>query len=527
MVCLLLGSWLSNAQTIELALAQANEYYAENNYSSAHEGYLQVLQIAEEEGKSAIMVQASMSIAKCHYYMYDHMAAFKWTYHALELIKTNKLDSLLADTYYFLGALYIEDENIDSAEKYSSSAIQLMTKENNYAGLSKTYSTLAELYMNTTRNQNKIEQMIANAEHFGYLSKDKNVMAFAASKSYNYNFFLKKNYSEALNHINRAETLYLESNNREAILNTYRGKAECLIMLGDTTARWYMLRWFEFKDSVLQAEKSEHIAKFETLYQTEKKEQQNKILSTQNQVNLLKIESKNRAIILIVFATILLVLIALLVIVRINLKRKKQELELLQNLQQDRERIARDLHDNIGGKLSFIVYSLDGFEEDDKSKRAQLTESVNQTVRSVIGSLRETIWAISDANITAWDFSDKLKIFSKNIFRHSQTQVIFSENIVVKRELNALLGLNLYRISQEILNNAFKYAEATEVKIQIDCTAESLSIFISDNGKGFDTTLNKQESYGLQNIKKRAHEFGITLQLESKIDSGTKYVLIV
>ena len=214
-------------------------------------------------------------------------------------------------------------------------------------------------------------------------------------------------------------------------------------------------------------------------------------------------------------------------IVRINLKRKKQELELLQNLQQDRERIARDLHDNIGGKLSFIVYSLDGFEEDDKSKRAQLTESVNQTVRSVIGSLRETIWAISDANITAWDFSDKLKIFSKNIFRHSQTQLIFSENIVVKRELNALLGLNLYRISQEILNNAFKYAEATEVKIQIYCTAESLSIFFSDNGKGFDTTLNKQESYGLQNIKKRAHEFGITLQLESKIDSGTKYVLIV
>lgn len=515
-----LGALATYAQTAETILLQANEFYEQNNYPLAQEKYLQALKQAESENNPAVMARSSLSLARCHYFLYDHTAVFKWSYNAMHTIQQHHLDSLLSQTYYFLGALYIEAEKVDSAEKYSFKAIELLLKEKKYARLSQTYSTLAELHLNTSKDISKIESMIANAEKYAELSQDKGMMAFAASKRYNYCFFLKKDYEEALIHINRAEKLYNEAGSREAILNAYRGKAECLIMLRDTSARTYMLQWFAFKDSVLQAEKSANVAKYETLYETEKKEQENKLLQQENELNRL-------LLLVIAFVFLLLIALGLWLFNRNNLKKKQHELLMLQNIQHDKERIARDLHDNVGGQLSYIIYSLDGINDEDKEKRSDVTDSINQSVRSVINSLRETIWAISDANVNVQDFSDKLKLFARTLFKHSNTQINFTENIKTKRELNALLGLNLYRICQEILNNAFKYANATEVKIDVQCEEEKLLIAISDNGIGFDTTQQYKEQYGLQNIKKRAAEFGISLTLETEISKGAKYVLWV
>ncbi len=220
----------------------------------------------------------------------------------------------------------------------------------------------------------------------------------------------------------KEEELYLETENREAILNAYRAKAECLIMLRDTSARTYMLQWFEFKDSVLQAEKSANVAKYEVLYETEKKEQENKLLQQENELN--------RLILLIIgVVVLLLIVLGLWLFNRNNLKKKQHELLMLQKLQNDKERIARDLHDNVGGQLSFIIHSLDGINDEEKEKRIDLTESINQSVRSVINSLRETIWAISDANINVQDFSDKLKLFARTLFKHSNTEIYINESI--------------------------------------------------------------------------------------------------
>lgn len=520
MSVVLLGRINTFSQTPETTILKAKELYEQNNYAPAQEKYLQALKQAEVENNHTAIARTSLSLARCHYFLYDHTAAYKWSYNALHIIQKNHLDSLLSQACYFLGVLYIEDEKVDSAEKYSFKAIELFLKEKDYARLSQTYSTLAELHLNSSKDDSKIEKMIANAEKYADITHNNAMLAFASSKRYNYTFFLKKNYEEALSHISKTEKLYRETNNREAILNTFRGKAECLIMLRDTSARTYMLKWFSFKDSVLQAEKALNIAKHETLYETEKKERENKLLQQENELNRLLL-----LVIGVVF--LLLIVLGLWLYNRNNLKKKQHELMMLQKLQNDKERIARDLHDNVGGQLSYIIYSLDGINDEGEEKRAEITSSINQSVRSVINSLRETIWAISDANIDVQDFSDKLKLFARTLFKHSGTHINFTENIKTKRELNALLGLNLYRICQEILNNAFKYATANEMKIDVFCEEEKLQITIRDNGVGFDITQKDKEQYGLQNIKKRAIEFGISLTLETEINKGTRYVLWV
>jgi signal transduction histidine kinase len=503
-----------------MILYEAQQLYEANLYDAAQEKCLVALKQAEKENNPAIKALASFWLARCYYFLNDRTNSFKWSYNALDVIESHDLDSLLSRTFYFLGALYIEAEKVDSAEKYSLKAIELLLKEKNFSRLSQTYSTLSELHMSTSKDIAKIESMISNAEKYAEQSQNKGMMAFAASKHYNYAFFLKKDYHEALRYINKAEKLYLETGNREAILNAYRGKAECLIMLRDTSARTYMLQWIAFKDSVLQAEKALNIAKYETLYDTEKKEQEDKMLQQEIELNRLMM-----MVIGVVF--LLLIALGLWLYNSNNLKKKQHELLLLQKSQNDKERIARDLHDNVGGQLSYIIYSLDGIKDDDKERRSGVTDSINQSVRSIISSLRETIWAISNANIDVQDFSDKLKLFARTLFKHGNTQINYSENIKTKRKLNALLGLNVYRICQEILNNGFKYANSTEVIIDLQCEEDKLLIVISDNGVGFDITQQSKEQYGLQNIKKRADEFGISLKLETEINKGTKYVLWV
>lgn len=516
----LLGTVRIYSQSVENIFEQATQLFDQNNYSSAQEYYFKALRQAEVEHKPDISALASISLARNYYYLYDHKAAFKWSYNALRIIQQYRLDSLLSKAHYFLGVLYIEARKVDSAEKYANKAIGQMKLTKDYTHLSQTYSTLAQLYILTSKNTSQIEKMIDNAEKYASLAHNNSMMAFALSKRYNYYFYLKKDYKEALKYLDKEEKLYLESGDREAILNAFRAKAECLIMLRDTAARQYMLQWFAFKDSILQKEKSANVAKYETLYETQKKEEQNKLLKQQNEFKQL--------ILVVTIAIFLLILVIILWLFnRNNFRKKQKELLLLQNQQYEKERIARDLHDNVGGQLSYIVYSLDGIHEEDKKKRMEVTDSINLSVRNVIGSLRETIWAISDKSITAQDFSDKLKVFARTIFKHSETQLHFIENIQNNKELNALAGLNLYRICQEILNNAFKHAQATEIAIEVNEKNEKLLIIVKDNGIGFDATQPLNERYGLQNIKKRSSEFGITLNLETGVNQGTTYYLKV
>ncbi|WP_176954338.1 tetratricopeptide repeat-containing sensor histidine kinase [Niabella drilacis] len=281
------------------------------------------------------------------------------------------------------------------------------------------------------------------------------------------------------------------------------------------------------KDTLFEKANSEAIANMRVQYETEKKESENKLLKNENALKEARISNKNRTIYILVASALLVAALMFGWVMRIRLRRREGELKAIADLQKEKERIARDLHDNVGGQLSYIIYALDGFNEESREKRAEITGNIHLSVRNVISSLRETIWAIRDTNISLPDFSDKLKLYARNLFVRNNVKIAFNENIRSEKELNALLGLNLYRICQEILTNAFKYSRATEIKVNVQSDTDTLLIEIGDNGIGFDARQQRAESYGLQNIQKRAQEFGIALVLETAGGRGTCYRLIV
>lgn len=297
-------------------------------------------------------------------------------------------------------------------------------------------------------------------------------------------------------------------------------------LTGHPETNTYITKYILLKDSVFGAESAAKIAQYQTLYETDKKITENKLLQQKNELSKSEIEAKNKTIIGLLIGVLLIVITIFWRVSVINLKKKNRELEAAQAIQKEKERISRDLHDNVGGQLSYVLYSLDGINEKDTKKRSELTTNINESIRNVISSLRETIWAINDESVNLNDFSDKLKVYVRSIFKNTETKIVFNEQITNNIQLNSLVGLNLYRICQEIINNAFKHAKASELKVDIIAN-DKTTVIISDNGVGFDLEKQTDDGFGLSNIKSRAQETGIKLDLKTELNKGVVYTLVV
>lgn len=206
---------------------------------------------------------------------------------------------------------------------------------------------------------------------------------------------------------------------------------------------------------------------------------------------------------------------------RLRYQKQLRAIEVQKKLQDERERISRDLHDNVGTQLSLISNNIDWVtrplkELSDKEKNMQL-EYISNTSRDVIATLRETIWAINKSSIGLEEFSDKLKAhIQKQIALISEVKFFCHEKINHAVELSPSETLNLFRICQEAVANSLKYAECTELNVTLETYSENkFMIQVSDNGKGFTNENHGEEHYGITNMQFRAREMGTELRVNS------------
>ena len=232
------------------------------------------------------------------------------------------------------------------------------------------------------------------------------------------------------------------------------------------------------------------------------------------------------------FLTLMILFFAIIIvlIVRQYLKRKYQKklrvLQLQNEIQYERERISRDLHDNIGAQLSFISSSIDWVidknKEMDKEEELKQMKAINTTTKNVMMNLRETIWALHKDKITLQEFSDKLKVYIQNILQlQPQLQFRAEEKIDKNFILTPAEMLNIFRICQECVNNVLKHANASLLKLVIYSGENSFHICIENNGNGFDTSTIPDGHYGLKNMRHRAMEVNAKLLIKSEKGKGT------
>jgi signal transduction histidine kinase len=280
------------------------------------------------------------------------------------------------------------------------------------------------------------------------------------------------------------------------------------------------------RDSVFKTETATKIADYKVLYETEKKESQNKLLQQEISLKQSKIDARNKTIIGLLIGVALIILLIVWRLNVIKLKKKLIEIENEKKFQQDRERISRDLHDNVGGQLSYVMFSLEGNEELTQEKRMDKNHQLANALRDVTGNLRETIWTLNKEELSLQDIADKLKLYARNMFAYSSTKLKFNESIEDDKPLNPVFALTIFRICQEIINNVFKHAQATELTITI-VKNENIQITIADNGIGFASNSSDGNSFGLSNLQTRAVEINAKLEITSEINKGTRITFVV
>ncbi len=205
-------------------------------------------------------------------------------------------------------------------------------------------------------------------------------------------------------------------------------------------------------------------------------------------------------------------------------QKKVKQLEMNEKINKERIRISRDLHDNVGSQLTYIINKLDIMEfQAAKSKQQKIEQnasSLSSFTRKTISQLRETIWAIHKSDRTLKDFINKVSQYIKEQLQESRTQWKIENHIEKEISFSPTITLHLFRIIQEATQNMIKYADASQFNIDFNMINNQLIIKIDDNGKGFDINTIKN-GYGLNNMKARLDEIQGTINIESQINKGT------
>jgi signal transduction histidine kinase len=203
---------------------------------------------------------------------------------------------------------------------------------------------------------------------------------------------------------------------------------------------------------------------------------------------------------------------------RQRLIRKNQELSILRQVQEERERISRDLHDHVGAQITYMITKLDHlqFKVPQAQELPHRLEVISSQARSTMQLLRETIWAIRKEQVSLLEFTQKLKEYLSQMFTgiDHMTYELQSQEPLPERTLKPIKALNTFRIIQEAVTNSTKYSGGTWVKIQILENLGELMVEIADNGCGFSEVNDDPTGFhnGLENMRFRAEEMGGRLE---------------
>lgn len=192
-------------------------------------------------------------------------------------------------------------------------------------------------------------------------------------------------------------------------------------------------------------------------------------------------------------------------------------------VKEERLRISRELHDNIGARLTYIISSLE--METHKTQKTELNK-INDFARETMGQLRETIWAVGNNEITLSELFKRYQDYVDQISNFCTEHITIKGSITHDFPLTPLQTINYYRAFQESLNNATKYAESNQINITLTELENKVEIIIEDNGKGFDQ--NKiPKSGGVLGMQRRIEEANGEFKIQSILNKGTKITMTI
>lgn len=484
----------------EVGIAVANNHLAEiyqlkRDFILAKD-HLQIAMRALNKQKSHFAyIDSAHSLANIYGMAGDYSSAMKLDEEGIRIADSINSPKLKSPFYDNKANCFLYSNQLDSAQFYFNKCLEIDRMTQNPKQIADTYSNLGQLAA-FRKDFPKAEQ---------HLKKSIEILQQIDSKPN-----LLKSY--------------------EILSETYRDAGKPLLALDARNT------YLDIYQKLMNEKKEAALAEYKVVYETEKKE---KIIA-QNKVELLlrqrEVKQRTHLLFGISLFTFFIAITGWLIYRQQKLKNRQQQqehelktaiahIETQNKLQQQRLAISRDLHDNIGAQLTFIISSVDNIKYAFDLKDTQLEtrlQTINNFTQATIIELRDTIWAMNNDAIAFEDLRTRIYNFIEKA-KNAKHEVAFKFEIdseLDQIKLSSVNGMNIYRTIQEAVNNAIKYASATLVAVRITSDAILINITISDNGSGFspETVANGN---GIANMQKRIAECGGSFAITSNNDGTT------
>jgi signal transduction histidine kinase len=429
-------------------------------------------------------------------------------------------DENRAFAYNRLAAIYNEWGNpkisyTDSVIKYSELCISLSQKINSISNLAFSQNELSFQYIRKKQYEKALELSIQAVKNFKEAGMNYSAMNALINQSSAY--IGLKEYGLAFQAVSDATALCHIEENRNLFLRIYFQFARINQLTGnykdayDFLSITHNLQNEFFKDRI-NMQINEQSARYDLLIK-EQKIREEKQKSEYYQ--------KQKAFLII---TVIVLCIAFIVgFFYLRLKRKeylKQKLleAVVETEENERKRIARDLHDGLGPVLSAINHYFQAYIDAKNADKEAIQTRLQQVISGAIDEVSRISHNISPHVLEKHGLNTALNNFIAPLTNSGRIKVNFTYGFSERFEQNK--ELSVYRCITELFNNTMKHAGATEITLDIINREKVIFLYYSDNGKGFDVNLAKTEGMGLYNIKNRVETFGGKLVLESSADKG-------
>jgi two-component system, NarL family, sensor kinase len=537
---------------LSFILQELGEYYiSKENFSEATNCFIYSLRIEEKRNDQNRMADLYDQLGVVYLYQEIFPKSLEYHQKALTIYQNLKDTSKIATVFSHLGALYTSHEycekrTIDQnkedyavALNYFRQSLDLFEKIHFQEGMASLWSNIGNVYRRTGDLENALLFTQKSLKYYRDNRKNGEIAETLRILGLIYNRLQK--YDRALACMLESKEIGLSEKMTDGIQFLYEDIGQTYYYLKDyKNARDYYVKYMTIRDSVYNNEKSKQIFELETKYQTEKK---------QGEIERLTLVKQHRTLVIyILIASLSLVLVLGWMQFR-NIRHKKiiadQKLEIkekqllelekerqltaaksvLQGEEAERSRLAGDLHDGLGGMLTGVKLKLSFMKENaiiTSENLAHFNHALDLLDHSIT-EMRRVAHNLMPETLMHYGLRTALSDFIRQVEPEGFPIIrfnTFGEDLRFEKEIE----ITLYRITQELVNNAIKHSEAKRIDIQLFTEKDRICVQVNDNGKGFDPESEDPSTTGkgLKNIRDRVTAFNGRYELISQSGKGTE-----
>jgi len=502
-----------------------NMYYYTGNYPDAMRVVQKGLIIAESQKDNWRFANYKDQLGFIYLKQEKPVEAIKYYRQYLSLAMTLHDQMMVADAYNCIADVFALQRDFNSSLENSLKALKIYQaitgklKYDHYAGkaysISFTQYKISSIYKQLGKYQQALNYALAGLKYTdgrGILSFNNYDLA-----SYYINlgeiYSALRDYHNAVIYLAKGLSLSKAILHREDILAAYKSLSKTYALQNKyDSAFHYQGLYGTLRDSLINEKATRAVEQIRNSFENDRKDKEIALLNQQQKLKETEAEKKGLLLnIVIIFFSLLAVISYLVFYIRNNQKQQKLALEKQLAVQNERQRISGDMHDDIGTGLSTMLLYVNML----KNKLSGTNEYTDVERLSTLGDelvsqMKEIVWSLNPVN----DSLENLLIFIRQYFSQLfeplpyQTTLVFPAAIP-DVSLKGVARRNIYLCVKEALNNIIKHAAATAVNLTITLEPNKLIILIKDNGTGFpDDLTNKFYSNGLKSMQHRIEQIG-------------------